>query len=321
VTSQVQSKDSSYQYCHVLGHELSAQEVAKDPSQWKDVVSRCPSGLCSNGCIHGGFQERFRGQAFTESDVVKLLPDLKTICEDRPSWHPTGLEQASCYHALGHLVMYIENGEVNPSLPVCDQIAKKSDGRDFVHLCYDGVFMQIYQPLEPEDQLLVEGKQPTVETFSAYCNKYTGQARGSCISEAWPLFRDKIQTPAGLVAHCGLENAQERDRCFDGLEYVLTAQFNFDEKRVEDFCRGLPIERSGQCFANGAGRLIETDYRNISKSAALCAAGEPFDPNSQCYQTLLRFSTYNFHPGSTESLSLCRSLPNPWQIQCLNKQG
>ena len=60
VTRIIQDLDKSYQYCHVLGHELSARETAKDPGKWKDIIPRCPSGLCSNGCIHGAFQERFR---------------------------------------------------------------------------------------------------------------------------------------------------------------------------------------------------------------------------------------------------------------------
>jgi hypothetical protein len=151
VTRIVQDIDKSFPYCHVLGHELSAKEVNKDPSKWKDVVSRCPSGTCSNGCIHGGFQEKFRAESLTDAQVQQVLPDLKTICEDRDNWHPTGLEQASCYHALGHLTMYLTRADTTKSSSLCNTIAQKSDGRDFRHLCYDGVFMQIYQPLEPED--------------------------------------------------------------------------------------------------------------------------------------------------------------------------
>jgi hypothetical protein len=188
VTGLVQQEDPTYQYCHVLGHELAAREVKKNPDGWKDVVSRCPSGMCSNGCIHGGFQERFRAESFTDQQITSIKPDLKVICEDRASWHPTGLEQASCYHALGHLTMYLTSGEVGRSLPLCDELSLKSSVRDYRQLCYDGVFMQIFQPLEPEDFALVHGKQPIKETFGAYCDNYSGTQRGSCISEGWPLF-------------------------------------------------------------------------------------------------------------------------------------
>jgi len=64
VTSIVQGEDKTYTYCHVLGHKLAAREIDKDPSKWKEVVTRCPSGICSNGCIHGGFQEKFRSETF-----------------------------------------------------------------------------------------------------------------------------------------------------------------------------------------------------------------------------------------------------------------
>ncbi|MEZ4200780.1 MAG: hypothetical protein R3B69_04370 [Candidatus Paceibacterota bacterium] len=76
VTATIQDLDPSYQYCHVLGHELSAKETAKDPSRWKDVVARSPLGMCSNGGVHGAFQERFRVEHFDEDeDYTELFPN------------------------------------------------------------------------------------------------------------------------------------------------------------------------------------------------------------------------------------------------------
>ncbi len=159
VTQTVQGEDKSYPFCHVLGHKLAAREIDKDPSKWKEVVTRCPSGVCSNGCIHGGFQERFRAENFTDAQIQTLLPDLINLCEDSPNWHPTGLEQGSCYHALGHLTMYLTSADINKATSLCKEIGVKKDGRDFSQLCFDGSFMQIYQPLEPEDFALIKGKE------------------------------------------------------------------------------------------------------------------------------------------------------------------
>lgn len=317
VTALVQTKDPTYQYCHILGHELSAQEVRKDPSKWKEVVSRCPSGLCSNGCIHGGFQERFRADHLDDNQITAIKPDLETICEKRSNWNPTGLEQASCYHALGHLTMYMTSADTKKSLTLCNEIALKQDGRDYTQLCYDGVFMQIFQPLEPEDFALVHGKQPTAAQVPDFCGSYTGAQKGSCYSEAWPLFRDQIETPTGLTSYCAHEDADQIDRCYAALEYVVTAQFNFDQAKIQSFCSGLPSDRSGTCFANAASRLIETDYRNIDHSVAVCQAGSPYDPNADCFRELVRYSTYNFHAGSDEFKKLCTSLPEPWKSSCL----
>lgn len=322
VTRIVQDKDPSYTYCHVLGHELSAREVQKDPSKWKDVVARVPSGLCSNGGIHGAFQERFRVEFFTPEQVEQIKPELMNVCEQREGWNPTGLEQGSCYHALGHLTMYITKADIDSSLKLCDEMAKKENGRDFSQLCYDGVFMQIFQPLEPEDFDLIAGKEVKAEELLGFCKKYTGRARSSCWSEGWPLFFDQIMTPAGLVKHCSnsfLGDKSHSDRCYLGLFYVITAQMKFDTVRLTDFCRALPSPRDGECFASGASRMIETDYRNISKSIGFCEGASSLKNQGMCYDELIKYSTFNFHPQSKEFYDLCNALPGTFKDRCLAK--
>ena len=320
VTQRVQQKDPSYAFCHVLGHNLSAKEVAKDPSKWKEVVTRCPSGVCSNGCIHGGFQERFRSESLSAQQLEDAKADLLDLCEPRGKWRPTGLEQGSCYHAVGHLLMYMTNADLGKSTDLCSEIAKKSEGGDYSQVCFDGTFMQIFQPLEPEDFALVKGKQPTKEEVSSFCGKFSGRKRGSCMSESWPLFRNEIMTPDGLVKFCSQTLPQELDRCYTSLFYVLPVQFNFDIETMRTFCTGLPQKRKGQCFANIASRLIETDYRNIEKSVGLCRDAIPYDSGGACFQELLVYSTYNFHAGSEEFYHLCNSLPGEWKERCLGKK-
>lgn len=315
VTSIVQDKDRSYQYCHVLGHELSAREVRKDPSSWKDVVTRCPSGMCSNGCLHGGFQEKFRTEYLPPEEIPKIKPDLIDLCEKRGNWNPTGLEQASCYHALGHLTMYVTNADIPKAIELCEETSLKDKGRDYRQLCYDGVFMQIFQPLEPEDFALVKGKQPSKEEVLVFCGKYEGKIKASCLSESWPLFSNEIKNPEGAVNFCGLQEENQKNRCYSALFYVVTAQFNFDLQRIKNYCLGLPEKIQGLCFANAASRMIETDYRNIDKSVSLCLES-PKNANEMCFEELIFYSKYNFPANSTESRHLCESLPEPWAKKC-----
>lgn len=319
VTSLVQDQDKGFPYCHVLGHKLSAREINKDPSKWKEVASRCPSGLCSNGCIHGGFQERFRAESFTDEQILKIKPDLMDLCEERSNWHPTGLEQGSCYHALGHLTMYLTSADINKATSLCEEVSIKKDGRDFAQLCFDGSFMQIYQPLEPEDFALTAGKEVTKDKLVSFCNQFKGKRKSSCISESWPLYQQEIKKSEGLVKFCSMAEDQDQGRCFEGLLYVLTAQFNFDLSKIQDFCLGLPDTRQGRCFADAASRMIETDYRNINKSVELCSNSQTETNKDTCFAELLKFSTYNFHAGSDEFFALCNSLPESWKYKCLNK--
>lgn len=322
VTRLVQQNDPNYFYCHVLGHELASRETARDPARWKDVIPRCPSGMCSNGCLHGAFQERFRAESLPDAEIAELRAELTGLCRTRPGWEPTGLERGTCYHALGHLAMYITAADTRKSLRLCAEILGADGAGGYLPICQDGVFMQIFQPLEPEDFALVKKVGPKRQAdLRPFCDSFAGEARAACLRESWPLFAEAVRTPAGLVEFCRQvgEPVWER-RCFTGMFYVLAAQFNFDENKIKALCLGLPHERRSQCFSNSASRFIETDYRLIGKSLDFCSTAAALGIGEDCYRELLFYSTYNFHPGSPEFRRLCESLPEPWQARCLNRE-
>ncbi|MDP3769865.1 MAG: hypothetical protein U1A25_01195 [Candidatus Sungbacteria bacterium] len=317
VTRIIQEKDSDYWYCHVLGHNVSGRETAKNPEKWKEVIPRCPSGTCSNGCIHGALQERFRKEKFSEDEVEKVLPDLSDICDEKPDWHPTGMERSTCYHALGHLLMYLTAADAKKSVDVCARIAHKSDGGDFTQVCYDGVFMQLFQPLEPEDIALIEGKTPQKEELKSFCAPYDTQPRASCWSEGWPLFWEQVKKPEGLVRFCSvLEEGTARQRCYNGMFFVMAAQFRLDEEKIFNFCREIPLPSRERCFANGAGRMIETDFKLIGKALEICHRAVSVAAGDACYAELVTYAQFNFHRDSKEQKELCEGLPSQWRTNC-----
>lgn len=317
VVKFVQEKDKNYFYCHVLGHELAAKETKKDPGNWKEVIARCPSGMCSNGCIHGAFQERFRTEVLTDSEIEELKKDLAEICEEKKNWRPTGMEQATCYHALGHLLMYITGADIVKSSKICREIAVKEEGREFLNVCFDGAFMQIFQPLEPEDFELVEGLAPKKEGLFSYCSKFANVERNSCWREGWPLFFPEIMTSAGMTNFCS--KASNRNHCFKSMFYMYTSQVNFDQEKIVNLCSNLSEPVAGLCFANAASRIIETDWTLLPRSLALCREAEGRGVSDECYKELTLYATFNFHPGSEESLKVCDSLPEKWKNDCRNK--
>lgn len=323
VTRIVQEKDESYWYCHVLGHNLSAREASKDLSKWTEVIGRSPSGICSNGAIHGAFQERFRdAEELNEEEVTAILPELRTICEDSEVKTFTGLERASCYHAMGHLTMYITGADSERAVNICDDVL--ANGRQsFDNVCYDGVYMQIFQPLEPEDFALIEGKAPETQAGAIQmCDKFDGQKRASCHRESWPMFEDEIKTPDGLVEFCSRNLSKRMEQiCYNGIFYVLTPRFDFDEEKISALCEGLPDEPRVQCYGNSASRMIETDYRLQEKAVSLCEKADEFGAGEKCFNELLLYSTYNFHIDSPEFFEFCSIMPEPWQSKCLNKEG
>lgn len=318
ITRLVQAKDDEYWYCHVLGHNVSAKETAKDQEKWQEVIARCPTGVCSNGCIHGAFQERFRTDSLPDATIAELKPELEDICEKRDGWNPTGLEQATCYHALGHLTMYVTDGNLEKSAALCEAVSRKQDGRNYSQLCFDGVFMQIFQPLEPEDFAIVEGLAPKKEELGAFCSQFSLQQQNSCWSEGWPLYYEEIITPEGLVEFCSVpKDPLHQNRCQSALFYVVAAQFRLDQKKMVDFCSNIQEQKRAQCFANMASRIIETDASLGERAVALCQKADTLGIGEQCYEKLLVYSVYNFHSGSQDFYNLCNSLPAPWGERCL----
>ena len=314
VTKVVQDHESGqYEYCHVLGHNLSSKETAKDPSKWKDVITRCPSGMCSNGCIHGAFLERFQKETMNDSEIEKLIPELKTVCEARGNWNPTGLERASCYHAVGHLIMFVTGGDINKSNSVCDRL-----DHSFLQMCYDGNFMQIFQPLGQEDIDLVKNIAPkTADEADKFCSQYTGLKKNSCHQESWPLSLNQIREPLGLVKFCSYtKNDIEQKRCYNALFYVVSAQMGLDLDKITKFCSALPDSRKGLCFSNSASRMIETDYNLGERAVALCKASKAYGVADDCYRELVVYSTFNYSKGSEGSMYLCSVMPEPWKSKC-----
>ncbi|MBY0294390.1 hypothetical protein K2Q08_03625 [Patescibacteria group bacterium] len=322
VTSHVQSLTNGYFFCHVLGHNLSAKESAKDPSKWTEVIARCPTGMCSNGCLHGAAQERFRSESLTPQQIEEVIPQLKSICEPGHERAFTGIESASCYHALGHLSMYITNADIRASTAICKRIAKK-DKEDYTSTCFDGAYMQIYQPLEPEDFALVKDIAPqSPAQADKFCSQFTGLEKESCHRESWPLSREKLMTPQGLQDFCtAAGNDVAQKACYNGMFYILMAQVNFEVDRMTPICKGLPTTIMAQCFANAASRCIETDYKLAPKAIELCKVADEQGVGTRCYSELVFYSSFNYHEGSKEFIGLCKQLPSPWKEKCLAGEG
>lgn len=317
VARQVQKKDSSFVFCHVLGHKLSEKETAKNPSKWKEVISRCPSGVCSNGCIHGAFQEKFRNESLTGEEIEKIKPELITICRSRDSFHPSGIEQGSCYHALGHLTMYMTGADIKKSVSLCRELAISEKDKDYTSVCFDGVFMQIFQPLEPEDFALVKGIAPTEQNVKTFCEQFGDKEKASCWGESWPLKLERLKTTDGLIEFCGYLSGQLKSRCFDNMFYIMPIQFRFDTQKMLSYCRSMPADLSGKCAAQVALRYVQNDFRNIDEAVSFCQLSLDFDYDEKCFEILAKQSSYNFLKGSEEYKKMCKSLPENWQGQCI----
>lgn len=321
VTRLVQEKDKKYLYCHVLGHNVSYRETSRDLSKWKDVVARCPTTFCNNGCQHGAIMRRFNAESLDDAQIAQVKPDLMVVCEPRGTWSPTEVERSMCYHALGHLNMFITKADINKSIGLCTEIGVKADGRNYIQTCTQGVMMSIYQPLEPEDFALVKNITPTKDTVDVFCNKFTGEAWYACHSESWPLFMEEISRPDGLMKFCQYaSDAVGREKCVSTAMNILTVNMvvNKDDQLgdLRAFCTQLPAPYNGQCFAYAAFRLVQIDPRYTKTAMSVCSLAQEARVGDVCYAYLMGHATHSFHPASSEAQAFCAEFPQPWKEKC-----
>ena len=322
VTRLVQQKDSRYLYCHVLGHNLSYRETGKDLTKWKDVVARCPTTFCNNGCQHGAIIRRFNAESLTDAQIEQIKPDLTDVCEPRGTWNPTEVERSMCYHALGHLHMFITKADIPKSVDLCTLIGTKKDGRSYVQTCTQGVLMSVYQPLEPEDFALVKGLTPTKEGVSTFCDQFTGTTWLACHSESWPLFATEIREPSGLMKFCAYtDNPADEENCISTAISILTVEMVVNrENRLDTlhaYCNGLPLLQKGQCYASASFRLVQIDPRYVDTAIAVCTDATGQQVGETCFRSLLTHVAHSFHAGSPEAKAFCGHFPSAWKPECL----
>ncbi len=326
VTKIVQDKDPEFLYCHVLAHEISFRESAKNPSNWKDVVDRCPVAMCNYGCLHGSLVQHFRGtDVLTEAQLEEVLPDLRTVCEPRKGFSPSEIDRSMCYHALGHLAMYISGGKPDRSLTICQNVVPNPDTREFMETCAGGVFMTIFQGIDPEDIALVKDIKPQKIQVPEFCSRYGAYTR-QCRQESFALFRDEIATPAGYMTFCSFaQTPKEIEDCTfivvnDVTVRVLSEPDGIDS--LTSYCLGVVQDRQELCFAGIAMRMVQIEpLRYVREAQDFCKIAKQHGVGDRCFEGVIFYAAFSFPKGSANWRRYCNGLQNPWKTQCFTKEG
>lgn len=320
----IRAQDPEYLYCHVLAHELGRYEVSLDPDNWLNVVATGPTdGLCSNGYAHGALVTRFNDEDLSEEEFNFALKDLAIACEEREGFTPTDLSKAICYHGIGHVLIHMTLADVRKSLKGCEFIGLKDDGHDYRRLCTEGVYMQLFQPLEPEDFALVDllPLAPSRDTLATFCknNSDTDTQYGACWREGWPFFGNEIYDSEGVVAYCSqLSKDQDREACYV-TAFTINGRHNLGyPDKMAATCNDLPLEYQGECFSRGANAFPEEDQNLVEEGVAMCGRAKNAGPKDECYNFLANLAAFNFHKGSEPFEKLCSALPVEYEDRCRN---
>lgn len=314
----VRSLDTSYQFCHVLAHKLGERVVAEDPDRWLEAMSLNPSdGMCSNGFIHGVIGGRFRAEVLDDATLARYVPDFRRACEPREDWQATGLDRAICYHGMGHLYVFITDADISKALGLCEQTAPL----DVRRVCAEGVFMQIYQPLEPDDFELLKRLPyvPERETYRAFCGAFSeGRAEylGACQREAWPLYRAEILDGSGAESFCdGQPNMQEEMNCYVTVSTIIGRMSLGSPETAAAACRRLPNVQQSICFESVARAVLEEDKNAAAESVALClsAGGQA---GIACLDRLMQTQHFIFGDNVRQQKQFCAVMPESVRSRC-----
>lgn len=316
VVRALRKEDPSYQFCHVLGHKIGERVVAEDPEKWVDVIPfNPPDGLCSNGYIHGVTGGRFRSEVLSDEMIESNIPDFTRACVNRPGWSPNDLDRSICYHGMGHLYDFITNADLPKALTICSRTTPPEYGR----MCIEGVFMQIYQPLEPDDyQLIAQMKvKPTKTTVRAYCASFKDpEYVGACLRESWAMFMDGIRSGELAGSFCsGQPNAQQTENCYQSISSIVGRMSLSDVTRALHACGNFPEEWRGMCYDYSAEAVLEENRTEATKALTVCTdAGGSY--TGQCLSYLLSHTDFLFGNNASEYQSFCAALPSAYQPEC-----
>ncbi|MBI5457503.1 hypothetical protein HY971_02135 [Candidatus Kaiserbacteria bacterium] len=318
VIREIRREDPSYQFCHVLAHKVGERVVAEDPTKWVDAIPLNPAdGLCSNGYIHGVIGGRFRAEVLTDAMLTTLLPDFKRACEPRDGWDPSELDRAICYHGMGHLYDFITDADLQKALDLC----KETTPEDTRRVCIEGVFMQIYQPLEPDDFLLIKQMpvQPSTTTVRQFCSSFRNPDYvGACLRESWPFFRKSIMDGIGVEAFCsGQPSAELEDLCYRSAFTIIGRLSLGKQEAAARACSKSPEIRQGMCYSVIAQSVLEEDRSDAKGALALCARA-PEALVQGCREWLVSQAPFVFGSNAQEYRRFCTELPASLQQSCLD---
>lgn len=245
--------------CHGLVHEIG--HAAFQKYNFAGAI-KFQNDICGSGYLHGIVEENF-------NNVKNVTSTMQTICED---FDP--ITRDSCYHGVGHGLMFLTDNDLPKSLNYCDLYPEdKSDIR-----CAEGVYMENFstdQQTHESDYLNSEkpeypcAEQP--EKYKSVCyfyapiyylslheNQYT-QALDWCASltehgqtcaygVGSRTMKYNLHDPIFVENVCHY-NPKFTRACVDGMVSYYLVNF-VSKSKGREMCRTLPERSQKNCLAS-----------------------------------------------------------------------
>ena len=179
--------------------------------------------------------------------------------------------------------------------------------------------MQLFQPLDVEDEVLVEGMAPeTTEAARPFCEGFgETEVVEACWSQVHPLFRERLSTPEGILEYCSQSDQDYKMHCYSMSFWGEAQGTNYDADKLGALCEAMPLDIRGYCFGNMSNAIIHGSFRNIEMAVGFCESASSLEVQNGCYERILKMSTYNLPTLSPEFERLCAAMPDRYKDECL----
>jgi plastocyanin len=270
----VLSKDC-HDMSHDLGHkayELYGFSGAMTFSDPQRLSHPSADDICAGGYMHGILEELFLHQ-----------PELKDnpgpICAGIPE-----INRASCFHGVGHGLMFVDQRNVTISLSTCRQL-KSSD----IYRCFEGVWMEMFWGLT--DHSGGDSLGWTVDKPLEPCIEAKADEKPTCFLYAHlGYLRTHHADFAGALSLCTNNNLSDADEnfCLKGIGITMMKHVTSHHlENSEALVAGLNDDKKYAYYqgvvgyarlSNVSEQALQTFCSNLQTDTAICQAVVKNDP-------------------------------------------
>lgn len=267
ILKDIQKQDPKTFSCHGYAHIISRGETDKKSSDWVEVARSIDLQSCANGYFHGMLE------SLLYSKKIAFAPDsINNLCHKRlvVNEHREDLIE-SCYHAVGHIALLENSGNVEEAIRFCNNFSPYSDAS----YCYRGLFMEEFE----REGLVSHGIKPplsykwdSIKKEEQLCHSYKGSIATACwkLAATMYMYADFFD-PKKVFNSCRRSGTDSNQvECYTYAVYVtmLTPFFN---GKLDTLCQPYFLDENNYkyCLERQVQGLAD-NKKNILKVQILC---------------------------------------------------
>lgn len=237
--------------CHAISHDLGHQALQLAGGKpGKALTVR--NDVCGGGFTHGVIEEALATSKNPDRDLLR-------ICAPE--------QDGSCFHGVGHGVMFATGLDVAKSLDLCD-LAPRSI---LSVRCGEGVFMQLFSADVAGGHAAGKGTNPeTVDTASGTCARIRMPYAGSCWFYTPTLWlADRPDDFTGAIGWCAdAPSTFGQQQCAKGVG-SRTIKYHPDDPTIGASICGQSGDLMDSCLA-GMGSYWSVHFKGQRLPSDVC---------------------------------------------------